>query len=115
MMGIELDGHAFEAERLVEGILVDPSLPGSMDIKAESEVARWSMRPFIRTERYSRPKEEMLHEELSAAWERAWPSGVKYGVWYLDPVDRNLSNALGCYPTLEEALKRIRLSREMGI
>ena len=41
---------------------------------------------------------------VSAAWERAWPTGVRYDVRCLDFETRNQSSAWGSFSTIEEAL-----------
>lgn len=115
MAQFALDGHNFFAERLVDGVLVNPGLPTGAKRTSEDDLAQWRMRPFIRTERYERPTNEMLHEELSAAWERAWPSGVKFDVRCFDQAAGGECSTWGSYPTLEEALQSIRMRREVSL
>lgn len=115
MAQFELDGHIFIAERLVDGVLVNPGLPTKSMCRSADEFARWLMRPFVLTERYERPKNELLHEELSAAWERAWPTGVKFDVRCVDHAAGGEYSRWGCFPTLEEALECIRMRREVAL
>lgn len=114
MAHFELDGHIFIAERLVDGVLLNPGLHTEEMCTSANEISRWLMRPFVLTERYERPKNELLHEELSAAWERVWPTGVKFDVRCVDHTTVGEWSDWGCFPTLEEALECIRMRREVA-
>ena len=100
MNTFNLDGHTFEAEQCIDGVLINPKLPKGFDDTPNEERPLsqiiWWDRPYIVT-----------YTDTGDKWLDAWPSGTRYDVRCLDGGAWDRSTNWGCFSSLEEALKRV--------
>ena len=118
---------------LIEGILVNPTLPDYMDFKdinerSEEHLEEWFNKPYIRLTDYEAPdnsyeeyyerlkdcnmkletEEEFYRriEESKKSWFKHWgDDGIRYDVRILDGGAWDRTTNKGSYETLEEALE----------
>jgi len=109
-----IDGHTFEAETCMDGVLVNPKLPKNFDStpnddRPEAQRRKWWERPFILS--YSEAVSpaatcsEEEKEKRRAAWLEAWPSGTRWDVRCLDGGAWDRSTCWGSFATLEGAVQ----------
>jgi hypothetical protein len=108
-----IDGHTFEAESSMDGVLVNPKLPPRFDStpneeRPETQRRKWWDRPFIVS--YSDMSagatcSEEQKEKMRAAWLEAWPSGTRWDVRCLDGGAWDRSTCWGSFATLEGAVQ----------
>lgn len=112
MPRFSLDGDRFTAEKCVDGVLVNPSLPALFDQTPNGERPashlKWWHRPFIvacadPVSPYARCS-EAEKEIMRRRWFEAWPSGTRYDVRCLDGGAWDRSTWWGSFPTLEAAV-----------
>lgn len=120
-----LDGHKFQAQDCVDGVLIDPKLPRAFDdtpneVRPKSQ-GKWIMRPYIvtdsveswdaheaqRTDEYAVASRARWVEDR-VKWLQAYPSGVRYDVRCLDYGCWDRSTNWGAYQSVEEALAAIQ-------
>lgn len=112
MRSFQIGCYRFQAEQLLEGVLVNPSLPEGFDQTPNDErpasQKKWWHRPFIVTyadavSPYAQCS-EAEKQAMRRRWLEAWPSGTRYDVRCLDGGAWDRSTWWGSFPTLEAAL-----------
>lgn len=121
MPRFSIKGHRLTAERVEQGIPINPALPKNFDNTPNEERldSFWWHQPFIvvqtvedwdkfyqeRKGEYAAKGLESWQNEGRAMWMKAWPSGNRYDVRCLDGGAWDRSTNWGMYATLQEALE----------
>ena len=94
-----------KAERVIDGIPVNPKLPEGFDGTPNEERPashdEWWARPYVCI--YPCPYEQ--GSEYLARWLKAWPSGNRYDTHCLDGGAWDRPTVWGKFGTLEEAIR----------
>lgn len=118
----EINGHSFQAEDCIQGVLINPVLPHFFDCtennsRPASHEKFWFL-PYIVTEtiedndrryaervdEYADKAREFWLSERRPSWLRAYPSGVRYNVRCLDGGAWDRSTNFGFTDSLSAAL-----------
>lgn len=101
-MKFKLDGYTFDAEKCVDGILFNPTLPKNFNDTDNSERPeshqKWWYRPYVvtgcvedldkfyaeRDDEYAEEQREQWASEGRAKWLEHYPTGIQYVVRCLD-------------------------------